>query len=151
MAVNYSGRDYVLYVGTTAPSAAAEANDANYDKVGLLVNLSFNRTANLIEKSNKDDGRYSSWLAGRRVESVSGTAIFDHTSDTGQAHFQTAYESASGTIYWLITTVNSGDDEFYGSGVLTNYTVTFNDEEASTIEFEIQSTGSSTQATGTTS
>jgi len=151
MAVNYSGRDYLLYVGTTAPSNAAFANDANYSKVGLLVNLQFSRTANAIEKSNKDDGRYTSWLPGRRIENVSGTAIFDHTEDTGQAVFQTAFDSASGTIYWLITTVNSGDEEFYGSGILTNYTVTFNDEEPSTIEFEIQSSGASTQAAGTTS
>lgn len=151
MAVNYSGRDYLLYVAPSLPSAPAEANDAVYDLVGFGTSLSFNRNAAAIEKSNKDDGRYTSWLPGRRIETVSGSCIFDHTSDAGQAHFATAFASAAGTIWWLITSTTSGDTEFYGSGILTNYSVSFNDEEPSTIEFEIQSSGASTQAAGTTS
>ena len=146
MADNYNGRSYLLYAATSTPANPSQVT--NYDQVGLLVNLQFNRSRNLIEKSNKDDGAYSSWLAGRRVESVSGSAIFDHTADTGQAHFQTAYEASNGTIYWLITSTDTTQDEFYGEGVVTNYTFTFNDEEPSQIEFEIQSTGSSTHANG---
>ena len=149
MAVNYSGTDYVIYVASAAPSAAAEANDAAYAKLGLNVNLFINGSANDIEKSNKDDGTNTSWLAGRKVETISGSFIFDHTEDSGQAKLQTVWESASRAIWFLVTTVTSGDEEFYGTGVLTGRSLSFNDQEPSTGEFEIRVSGGITQAAGT--
>ncbi len=151
MAVNYSGTDFVLYIGSTEPTAAAEANDAAYTKLGLNVNLAINGTANDIEKSNKDDGTNTSWMAGRKIETISGSFIFDHTEDAGQAVLQAVWESASRAIWWLITTVNSGDEEFYGTGVLTGRSFSFNDQEPSSGEFEIRVSGGITQASGTTS
>jgi len=149
MAVNYSGTDYVVYLATAAPSAASLSNDAAYAKLGLNVNLSITGSANDIEKSNKDDGVYSSWLAGRITETVSGSAIFDHTEDTGQGKLQTAWASSSRAIWFLVTSVNSADYEFYGSGVLTGLSYTFNDQEPSQVEFEIRSSGGITYAVGT--
>jgi hypothetical protein len=151
MAKNKSARDYWLYVATSAPTAADEANDANYSLVGLATEHSLSRSRGAIDVSTKDDGDDSSFIAGRRNQTVSMSGIFDHTEDAGYTKLSDAYEAANGTVYFLLTSTNSGDTEWYGSGVITDLSLTFSDESPSTFSTTIQASGTVTEATGTSS
>ena len=149
MAKNYSGRDMLFYVTEpTAPSVAATASD--YTLVGLSTGVNINSSRNAIDKSNKDDGDESTFVAGRRNSTISGSCFWDHTSDTGQDHFQDAFESSNGTIYFLCTSTTNNDVEFHGSGIVTQKNLSFPDEGISQLDFEIQVSGALTEVTGTT-
>ena len=151
MAKNKSARDYWLYVATSAPSAAAEANDAAYALVGLATEHSLSRSRGAIDVSTKDNGDDSAFIAGRRNQTVSMSGIFDHTEDAGYTKLSDAYEASNGTVYFLLTSTNSGDTEWYGSGVITDLSLTFSDESPSTFSTTIQVSGTLTEATGTSS
>jgi hypothetical protein len=96
MSKNYSGREYTFWVSASTPSAADES--ASYTQVGLVTDLNLSISRNAIETSSKDDGDDSSFIAGRRNWTADITAIFDHTSNAGQAIFTTAMNAADGTI-----------------------------------------------------
>jgi len=98
-----------------------------------------------LETSTKDDGDESTFIGGRRNSTINGTAYFDRTEDTGQAVLQAAFESATGIIYFLITTDTAGDEEFYGSGVLTSKNISFPDESIMQLDFSIQVSGALNQ------
>ena len=147
MAKNFSGRDYLLYVKTSAPAVGDEI--AGYTKVGFLTALSLGRSRAAMDKSNKDDGDDSTFVAGRRVVTVSGAVVYDHTIEAGQDLFSDAYESSAGLLWFLLTSVNSGDQEIHGNGIVTDWSVTFDDEGISTASFSVQGSGTLTEVTGT--
>lgn len=148
---NKSGRSYLMYAATSAPSAAAEANDAAYALVGLATEHSLNRSRGAIDVSTKDSGDDSTFISGRRNQTISVSGVFDHTEDDGYTKLSDAYEASNGTVYVLLTSTNSGDTEWYGSGVITDLSVSFPDEGASTFSASIQLSGTVTEATGSTS
>lgn len=147
---NKAGRSYLLYVGTTSPSDASSASDAAYALGGLIRNLSLARTRNAIDVSTKDDGDNSSFIGGRRNQSFTADFVFDHTEDAGYTKLSDAYESASATVYWLITSTTTGDTEWHGSGLVTDLSLAFPDEDTSTYNLAVQASGAVTEATGTT-
>lgn len=149
MAKNKSGRDYLLYAATSAPTAAAEANDAAYALVGLCTEHSLNRSRGAIDVSTKDSGDNSTFISGRRNETVTMSGIFDHTEDAGYTKLSDAFEASDGTVYFLLTSTNTGDTEWHGSGVITDLSLTFSDEAASTFNAAVQVSGALTEATGT--
>jgi hypothetical protein len=149
MAKNYSGRDFLLYVGTTAPTAASSAADAAYALVGSIRNVSFGRSRNAIDKSSKADGDDSSFIAGRRNQTLSFDGLFDHTEDAGYTKLSDAYESAGGAVYFLATSTTTGDTEWHGNGVITQLDVAFPDEDVSTFTSAIQVSGALTEVVGT--
>lgn len=146
MAKNFSGRDFLLYLATSAPTDAAITTD--YTSVAKLTNVTISSSRNAIDKSSKDDGDESTFIAGRRNTTISGSAIFDHTSDAGQAMVTTAFEAADGTVYFLATTSTVGDQEFHGSGIVTSKTIAAQDESTTTIDFTIQVSGALTAVSG---
>jgi predicted secreted protein len=146
---NKAGRSYLLYVATTAPDAAASASDAAYSLGGLLRNLSLSRTRNAIDASTKDSGDDSTFIAGRRNQSFTADFVFDHSEDAGYTKLSDAYESASATVYWLITSTTTGDTEWTGSGIVTDLSLAFPDEDVSTYNLAVQASGAVTEATGT--
>jgi hypothetical protein len=146
MSVNFKGRDYKLYLKSSAPSPATISTQ--YTLVGNLLNVSVSTSRNAIEVSTKDDGDNSAFIAGRRSTTVSGSARFDHVVDTGQNLIYTQMVAESGTVYFLITDNTTTAEEFYGSGVLTQYDVSFPDDDASSLDFSIQVNGAITQQNG---
>ncbi len=149
MAKNLSGRDYLVYAATSAPTTAAEANDAAYALVGKATDISISRSRNAIDVSTKDDGDNSTFISGRRNETVSISGIFDHTEDAGYTKLSDAFEASNGTVYFLVTSTNTGDTEWHGSGVITDLSTSFTDESASTFTATIQASGAVTEVTGT--
>ena len=132
----------------TAPSSATAASD--YTLVGTSTDLNVNMSRNAMDKSNKDDGDESTFVAGRRNSTVSGTCYWDSTSDAGQDHFQDAFESAAGTIWFLATATATGEPEFHGSGIVTDKSLSFPDEGVAALSFTIQVSGALTEVAGTT-
>ncbi len=149
MAKNLSGRDYLVYAGTTEPTSAIDAGDANYSLVGKAMDISISRSRNAIDTSTKDDGDGSSFIAGRKNESVSISGLFDHTEDAGYTKLSDAFEASNGTVYFLVTSTNTGDTEWYGSGVITDLSTSFADESASSFTASIQVNGTITEVVGT--
>jgi len=149
MAKNKSGREFLLYVATTAPSAASSASDAAYSLVGLQRNLSFSRSRNAIDTSTKDDGDNSTYIGGRKNQTMTFDCIFDHTEDAGYTKLSDAYESESGLVFFLATSTTTGDTEWHGSGVITDLSPSFPDEDVSTFTASIQISGTLTEAVGT--
>lgn len=143
MAKNYSGRDYKLWVASSAPGSGAL--ESNYTQVGKLISVSVETSRNAIETSSKDDGDDSAFIGGRRNTVINGSAIYDHTDDAGQAIIAGARDSASGSIWFLVTPSNASDNEFYGAAVVTSVNYGFDDEAASTIDFSFQVTGALTE------
>jgi predicted secreted protein len=148
MSKNYSGREYTLWVSASAPATADES--ASYTQVGLVTDLNLSISRNAIETSNKDDGDSSSFIAGRRNWTADVTAIYDHTSNAGQAIFTTAMNASNGTVYFLFSNgPASADQEFHGSAVITALNFGFPDEETSSVNVTLQGTGALTEVAGT--
>jgi len=146
---NYSGRALLLYATqAAAPAAAATASD--YTLVGNVTDVSISRSRNTLDTSNKDDGDETSLISGRRSNTVSGSANWDHTSNAGQLMFTTALNAANGTIYFLVTSTATGEPEFHGSGVVTQADLSFPDEGISTLAFSVAVNGALTEVSGTT-
>lgn len=149
MPKNLSGRDYVAYAATSAPSDATAANDAAYSLIGKATDISISRSRNAIDVSTKDDGDESAFISGRRNQTVSISGIFDHTEDAGYTKLSDAYEASNGTVYFLVTSTNSGDTEWHGNGVITDLSTSFADESASSFTATIQVNGALTEVAGT--
>jgi len=147
---NKSGRSYLLYAATSAPSDATAAGDAAYALVGLATEHNLNRSRGAIDVSTKDSGDDSTFIAGRRNQTVAVSGVFDHTEDSGYTKLSDAYEASNGTVYILLTSTNSGDTEWHGSGVITDLSVSFPDEGASSFSSTIQLSGAVTEVAGTT-
>ena len=145
---NLAGRAYLCYAGTSAPSAAADNADAAYALVGKATDISISRSRNAIDTSTKDDGDNSSFISGRRNETVSISGLFDHTEDSGYTKLSDAFEAATGTVYFLVTSATTGDTEWHGSGVITDLSTSFADESASTFTATIQVSGAFTEVAG---
>lgn len=143
MAVNFKGRDYKLYLKTSAPSPAT--TQAQYTLVGNLLSVNIATSRNAIETSTKDDGDNSAFIAGRRSTVLSGTARFDHVVDSGAALLYTQMAAESGELWFLVSSATATDEEFYGAGIITQYDVGFPDDDASTVDFSVQVTGAITQ------
>ena len=146
MAVNFNGRDYKLYLATTAPSPATISTQ--YTLCGNLTSVSISTSRNAIEVSTKDSGDNSEFIAGRRSTTMSGSALFDHVVDAGQAKLYTALAAENGSVWFLVTDNTTTAEEFYGAGVITQYDVAFPDDDASTVDFSVQVTGAITQVNG---
>ena len=146
MAVNFKGRDYKLYLSATTPATATFAS--SYTLCGNLTNVSLSTSRNAIDVSTKDSGDNSGFISGRRSSTLTGSALFDHVVDAGQTVLYTALAAEGGTVYFLISDNSTLSEEFYGSGVLTQYDVAFPDDDASTLDFTIQVSGAITQAQG---
>lgn len=145
MAKNYSGRDYLFHVLDSSPSSPAISSE--YTLLGLGQSLSISQSRNAMDKSNKADGDNSSFVAGRRNITVSSGGVFDHTEDAGYTILETVFASSDGIVWFLATPLNSGDKEFYGSGVITDLSVTLDDESVSNFTTTIQVTGALVTAT----
>lgn len=148
MAKNKSARDYLLYASATTPSTASAAS--SYTLVGLMTEHNLNRSRGSIDVSTKDSGDDSTFISGRRNQTLSGSGIFDHTEDAGYTVLSNVYESASGLVYFLLTSTTNGDTEWHGSGILTDLSLTFADESPSTFSMSVQVSGTLTEVTGTT-
>jgi hypothetical protein len=142
MSKNFSGRDYLLYLSTAAPGDAAITTD--YVSAAKLTTVSISGSRNAIDKSSKDDGDDSTFIAGRRNLTVSGSCIFDHTIDAGQGKLTTGFAAADGLVYFLVSTGVAAEEEYHGSGILTSQNRTFADESTSTLDFTIQVSGALT-------
>ena len=136
----------LVYLSSTAPATADIST--SYVLLGLCRNLNLNVSRNAIDKSTKDDGDNSSFIGGRRRWTLSGDAIWDHTEDHGQAILETTIDSASGQIWFLVTSKTSGDEEFIGTGIITQKDLSWPDENVSSVSFSIQGTGALIQSTG---
>lgn len=138
-----NGREYKLYTTDDAPAAPTTLSD--YDMVALLTDLSINGTRAAIDKSSKDDGDESTFIAGRRNHTISGTAFYDAAGDAGQEHFKSEFDAVDGLIYFCIANSVVGEKAWHGSGIVTTWTVTFPDEGVAQVDFEIQVSGALTE------
>jgi len=145
---NKLGRELLLYATTTSPSTATDASD--YTLVGLVTETNLNRSRSAIDVSTKDSGSNSTFIAGRRNETVSASGIFDHTEDAGYTALSDAYEADNGTIYLLVSSTTNGDTEWHGTCIITDLSLSFGDDAASTFSMSAQVTGALTEVTGTT-
>lgn len=146
MSVNYKGRDYKLYLATTTPASAALST--SYTVVGKLLEVSISTSRNAIDVSAKSDGDNSEFIAGRRSTTLTGSARFSHTVDSGQAKLYTALAAEAGEIWFLVSDNTTTGEEFHAKGILTQYDVAFPDDDSSTVSFTIQVTGAITQVNG---
>ena len=145
MGKNYSGRDFKVYVLDSSPSSPAISSE--YTVLGLGQTLSVNQSRNAMDKSNKDDGDNSTFVGGRRNITISTGGVFDHTEDAGYTILETVFASSDGVVWFLVSPLNTGDKEFYGSGIITDLSITLDDESVSGFSTTFQVTGALVTAT----
>lgn len=145
---DFNSTDLKLYVSASAP--ATSDISTSYTEVGYIIDLNITRTREAIPTSSKTDGDNSSYTAGRRDWSVDVSCLFDKESDAGQLIFDTAWNATDSTVYFLITSNTSGDDEWWGSGLVTAYDNTLPDNAAAGMSATIQGTGSLSMQAATT-
>ena len=143
------GKDFLIYLGSGAPSSAFYSSDAAYALAAHVVNSNITKARNPVDTSSKDDGYESTFVSGRRVNVVSGTMRFDKVAATGYTKLKTVYEAAAGTVWFLVTSDVIGDTEWSGSGMLTQFDVTMDDETVMEVAFSIQVTGAISEAVTT--
>ena len=145
MAKNFSGREYKLSVAGSAPGSPELVS--LYTAVGLGQSLSISQSRNAMDRSSKDSGDDSTFVAGRRNVTVSGSGIFDHAIDAGYTILESAFASSSGDVWLIITPLNASDKEWYGKGKITDLSITLDDESVSTFSTTFQIDGVLTSAT----
>lgn len=132
-----------MYVSGTQPATPGDIGE--YDVAGFSTNLSFSRTRNMVDASNKDSGDDSEFEAGRRTSTITGTFFADITddADAGQAAIETAINDADGNlVYWLITDNILGNRQYHGSALPSQFDLSWPDEGMVQIEVTLQVTGS---------
>lgn len=148
------GNGFGLYLTQTDPSAGP-GDITNYDLAGFDKDLTFPRSRNMIDASDKDSGADSEYEPGRRDATVEGTFNRDlaFENDAGQAHAITAYEAdtkANSKVWWLVTDNVVGNVQWYGEGFVSQADESFPDEGMAELSVTIQVSGSVTRQAVTT-
>ena len=115
------GNDVLLYVATSAPSAAADDTDAAYELVALLISNDFSGTTEGISATNKAVSGFITRLPSTGEYEVSVSAQRKTIADTGHEIIRDAWVARTQTIYWLLTTGTTGDDCVHGTAMVSAY------------------------------
>jgi hypothetical protein len=136
-----NGRDFLIYVGTTAPTDRRATGDAAYGLLGLARNLQISDGRTTIDITTKTDGIDKAILSDLRETSISGTVIYDTTgADAGQAKLHAAVAATDSVVHFLISTDASTDREFYGAAKLTTRNLSLNNSEVGSMDFTLEVT-----------
>lgn len=144
-----NGREYLVYFATAAPTDANDSTDAAYADCAFCTSLSINGSVNLVDISNKDSGDVSEYLGGRSDHDVSIGFRFDAAGDAGQQKAQTAMDSSTKNIWFLITTDTASDLEWLAKGVLSGLSFSADDDAPTEGTVDIKVTGTLTVDTVT--
>ncbi len=140
------GKIMQLFVVASAPSGAFDSGD--YTESLLIQDLSYDGDKAAHDVSTRDDAFDSVFLGGRRTLTISITAIYNYTGDTGQEILETAFlatTQAASKIWFLLTTDVAGDKEHAGTCVVTAFSRAFPDEGPATVTVSLQvNTGATT-------
>ena len=139
------GRDWTLYLAASdaAPSRAGAAQD--YTLAGLLTSRGEDAARNAIAAAasrtaaqqaagaSRDEADY---LAGRRSFSIPIEAYYDPVVTGGDGGLEILSDSieADGTdsIYWLLAPDGSAEKLYYGRAIVTELSITGEDDAAAT-------------------
>ena len=143
------GRDLALHVARG--SAPSTLNDPDqYTLVGNITSRSYDRSRNAIDVSSAASGDDMDYLGGRRSRTLTMEGYFDAVHDSGYAILNSAMEAAgTDSIWWILATGTSGDKIIYGRGIVTELSITGEDDGAVTFTCTINITGKPLEATAT--
>jgi predicted secreted protein len=110
-----------MYVGTSQPTNPEDDTDQNYTLVGLLVSNDFNGEGNILTAADKAVSGFTSSLVGTRSYSINVEAHRKNVVDDGHKILRDAWVDGADTVYWLITTGNTGDTCVYGEAAVSAY------------------------------
>ena len=144
-----NGKEYLLYVNAGgAPTDPDEIT--NYTVAGSNQNLNLNDTSEQLQSNNKDNGARVTTLPGNQSATLSGSVEWEHDVDAGQDIVFDAVKTTTSTsklIGWLVTTNETGDIQFRGTGYALNASLDLNNNEIAVMEFEIAIDGDYTKET----
>lgn len=142
-----NGKEYLLYVNATSEPALPD-EITNYTLVGSLQSVNFSDTSEQLVSNNKDNGARTTKLAGNQDSTLTGTVEWEHDVDAGQDILWNGVKSTTTkTVYFLVTTDVTGDIQFRGNGVATNWDLGLANNEIATADFEIAVSGDYTKET----
>lgn len=144
-----NAKEYKLYVGTGAPLDENDPSDAAYTLVGLLTNNPFDGTSEELRAADKATSGFSSALPGTASYTVGVEAHRKNTGDAGQLIVRDAWVNQTDSIYWLISTANSGDACVSGQASVTAYSEDNSNDEFASMAATLSGQGAPVFATTT--
>ena len=127
------GRDIGLYVHAGASAPADLTDKGDYTAVGLVTSRNMDRSRNAIDVSDADSGDDMDYLAGRRGRTLNVEGHYDATHEAGYVILKAAYDAAgTESIYWLLSSGETGDKQEYGRGIVTALNLSGDDDAAAT-------------------
>lgn len=127
-----NGTDVLLNVNTGTPGVPV------WTAVGSQRGVDIERSANVIETSNKQSGGHFTGKAGRKSSTVSLDSLYLSTGNAGYDALKTAYD-AGDTI--LVQTYESGSAKEEAEAIITNMSESFPDDAEATISVDFTITG----------
>ena len=115
------------------------------------VDVSISGSTNMFETTCKDSGANSAFLPGSKSWTASGTLNYADDATLGFGTSTTGIFDkwdGQGTVSVVFQTGNTGDRKWSGTGYVSSWTMNSSgNDEAVTVDFEIQGTGALAMAT----
>ena len=111
--------------------------------LGYVTEQSFDISANMIETSNKDSGKFAEFSAGRTTSTLSVSAL--HQFDATEGYKEMFADITAGTsVDVVISNENAGDYEWSATCLISSLSISFPDDDVVSYDMEFQVTGEPT-------
>ena len=111
--------------------------------LGYVTEQSFDISANMIETSNKDSGKFAEFIAGRTTSTLSVSAL--HQFDATEGYKEMFADITAGTsVDVVISNENAGDYEWSATCLISSLSISFPDDDVVSYDMEFQVTGEPT-------
>jgi len=111
--------------------------------LGFVTEESFDISANIIETSSKDSGKFADFIAGRTTSTLSFSAM--HQFNATEGYKEMFGDIKSGTaVSVIISNENTGDYEWTASCLISSLSISFPDDDVVSYDGEFQVSGEPT-------
>lgn len=111
--------------------------------IGYLRDGSDDVSSNMIDTSNKDDGKWATFLPGRNTGTISGSALMRFDATEGYTNLFA--DITAGTLVAIkVSNEVVGDNELVCNAYVSSLSRSFPDDDVVSYDFEFQVTGAIT-------
>jgi len=111
--------------------------------LGFVTEESFDISANIIETSSKDSGKFADFIAGRTTSTLSFSAM--HQFNATEGYKEMFADIKAGTaVSVIISNENTGDYEWTASCLISSLSISFPDDDVVSYDGEFQVSGEPT-------
>ena len=111
--------------------------------LGFVTEESFDISANIIETSSKDSGKFADFIAGRTTSTLSFSAM--HQFNATEGYKEMFADIKAGTaVSVIISNENAGDYEWTASCLISSLSISFPDDDVVSYDGEFQVSGEPT-------